>query len=146
MTDHTYVYVLHIATTPEKLWEALTSNEFWQKYWGGEWRIESDWRKGSSLVFYTGDGAFYSKGEVLESDPPRKLTYTWPPSVEEQGSVPPERLTWEIVTSGPATMKLTLTHENLSEKYYKGVSQGWPAVLSSLKTLLETGSPLAIDP
>ena len=146
MSEHTFVYALHIATTPEKLWEALTSNTFWQKYWDGEWRVESDWKKGSPLTFFTGDGAFFSKGEVIESDPPSKLSYTWPNPEAERGSTPPERLTWEITATVPGTVKLVLTHENLTEEYYRGVSQGWPAILSSLKALLETGSTLVFHP
>ena len=136
MSDRTFVYAIHIAATPEKVWEALTRNEFWQKYWDGEWRIESDWQVGSSLTFFTRDGKLFSKGEVLESNPPHSLTYTWPT----------ERLTWQISSSGPGTVLLKLIHERLTEEYYQGVSQGWACILSSLKTLLETGRPLAFHP
>jgi len=142
--DHTFVYAIHIATTPEKLWEALTSNAFWQKYWNGEWRIESDWKVGSPLRFYTRDGKPFSTGEVLASDPPRTLTYTWPNPEEEESA--PEHLTWEIESSGPGTVLLKLTHGRLSEKYHKLVPPGWAMILSSLKTLLETGKPLAFNP
>lgn len=145
MTDHTYVYVIHIATTPEKLWDALTQNEFWERYFE-EWRLESDWKTGSPLKFFTRDGKPYSEGEVVAADPPKTLTYTWPEPETERTRDVPERLTWEIATSGPGTVKLTLTHEHLTEEYYRSVSQGWPAVLSSLKSLLETGEPLALTP
>jgi len=145
MNSRTFVYALHIAATPEKLWEALTSNAFWQQYWNGEWRIESDWRAGSPLRFYTADGKLYSQGEVLASDPPSSLTYTWP-NPEQDQRTPPERLTWRITTTGPGTVKLELLHEHLTEEFYEGVCQGWAAILSSLKTLLETGSPLAFHP
>jgi uncharacterized protein YndB with AHSA1/START domain len=144
MSDHTYVYVLHIATTPEKLWQALTQSEFWERYWG-EWTIDSEWTVGSAVKFFQKDGTLYSQGEVLAADPPNSLSYTWPEEGEKTQDVP-ERLTWEIARSGPGTVKLTLTHEHLTEAWYKGVSQGWPWVLSSLKSLLERGEPLASDP
>jgi uncharacterized protein YndB with AHSA1/START domain len=146
MSSRTFVYALHIGATPDKLWQALTGNEFWQQYWNGEWRIESDWKVGSPLRFFTAAGEFFSQGEVLESDPPRTLTYTWPNPEEEQGAAPPERLTWRITATGPGTVMLQLVHEQLSEEFYEGVSKGWAAILSSMKTLLETGKPLVFDP
>ena len=142
MNDHTCVYAIHIATTPEKLWQALTSDEFMRKYWG-EFRMESDWKTGSPVKYFTADGAFYSQGEILESDPPNTLSYTWPEPEGEKREVLPERLVWEITPSGPGTVKLKLTHDRLTEEFYQGVSEGWPAVLSSLKSLLEMGTPLA---
>lgn len=145
MSDHTFVYSIHIATTPEKLWAALTRNEFWEKYFE-EWKIESEWTVGAPLRFYGADGEFFSEGEVVAADPPRSLTYTWPEPEGKRVLAEPERLTWAIEPSGPGTVRLTLTHERLTDEYYAGVSQGWPAVLSSLKTLLETGAPLAFDP
>ena len=141
MTDHTYVYAIHIATTPEKLWQALTSNEFIQQYWP-EWRLESDWKAGSSVKYFTSDGKLYSQGEVLESSPPHKLSYTWPEAEAEKREGLPERLVWEITPSGPGTVKLKLTHEQLTDEYYQGVSEGWPVILSSLKSLIEMGKPL----
>jgi uncharacterized protein YndB with AHSA1/START domain len=146
MNDHTFVYVLHIRTTPEQLWDALTRNEFWQQYWGGEWQIDSDWRAGSAVTFRTRDGELFSTGEVVTSDPPTTLAYTWPNPEPEQGAGAPERLTWRITKSGPGTVALELTHEHLTDEYAASVGRGWGAVLSSLKTLLETGAPLAFDP
>lgn len=77
------------------------------------------------------------------SEPPFKLTYTWPEPEAERVLPEPERLSWEISEKGPGTVQLKLVHENLSETYYNGVSEGWPAVLSSLKSLLETGKALS---
>jgi uncharacterized protein YndB with AHSA1/START domain len=145
MSDRTYVYAIHIATTPEQLWQALTSNEFIQQYFP-EWRIESDWQTGSPVTYFTADGKLYSQGEVLESSPPNMLSYTWPEPAEERRAPVPERLTWQISSSGPATVKLLLVHDHLSEEWYEGVSQGWPAILSSLKSLLEGGEPLVFHP
>ncbi len=144
MSDHTYVYAIHIATTPEKLWDALTGNEFIQQYWP-EWRIESDWKAGSPVTYFTADGNLYSQGEVLESSPPDTLSYTWPEPEGEQRPAAPERLVWRIEPSGPGTVKLLLVHDRLTEEYYQGVSQGWPKILSSLKSLLEVGTPLAFS-
>jgi uncharacterized protein YndB with AHSA1/START domain len=144
MSEHTYVYAIHIATTPERLWTALTSNEFIRQYWG-EWRIESDWQVGSPVNYFTADGKFYSQGEVLECSPPNKLSYTWPEAEEEKKAASPERLVWEITSSGPGTVKLLLVHDHLTDEFYQGVSQGWPTILSSLKSLLEVGKPLVFQ-
>lgn len=77
MNDRTYVYAIHIATTPEKLWAALTSNEFIRQYFP-DFQLDSDWQAGSPLKYFTADGKFFSEGEVLESSPPNRLSYTWP--------------------------------------------------------------------
>jgi uncharacterized protein YndB with AHSA1/START domain len=140
MADWTYVYSVAINTTAEKLWEALTSNDWWQKYWGGEWRIESEWRAGSPVTFRTGNGQPFSVGQVLEADPPHTLCYTWPNPEHEQGAAPPERLLWKITSHGPGGVMLTLIHDRLAEENYQGVSRGWPVVLNNLKGLLETSS------
>jgi uncharacterized protein YndB with AHSA1/START domain len=141
MSERTYVYAIYIATTPERLWEALTSKEFIQRYWP-EWRIESDWQVGSSVTYLTADGTFYSQGEVLECSPPNRLSYTWPESEGEKRTALPEQLLWEITAKGPETVKLLLVHSRLSEEFYQGVSEGWPTILSSLKSLIEVGKPL----
>lgn len=141
MNDRTYVYAIHIATTPEKLWTALTSFEFTSRYFP-EFRLESDWKAGSPLKYFTEDGKFYSQGEVLESNPPKRLSYTWPESEAEKTSDLPERLVWEITPSGPGSVLLKLIHDRLTDKYYEGVSEGWPKILSSLKSLLECGTPI----
>lgn len=142
----TCVYALHIASTPEQVWQALTSNTFISQYWQGEWRFESDWQTGSVLRFYDKQGQLYSEGEVVLSEAPHKLVYTWPEPEAERVLEEPERLSWEISESGPGTVQLKLVHENLSEAYFAGVSEGWPAILSSLKSLLEKGAPLAFHP
>jgi uncharacterized protein YndB with AHSA1/START domain len=136
-----FVYVTEIATTPEKLWETLTSKEFWQQFSGP---VESDWKAGSPVRFFLPDGKVYSEGVVLESDPPCLLTHIWPDPEGEQTTERTQRLTWRIVQRGPQTVQLTLIHENLTEKAYQGVSSGWPKILGSLKNLLETGMALPI--
>lgn len=140
----TFVYAIHIVSSLEKVWEALTSDEFIRQYWP-EWRFETDWKAGSKLRYYWAeDGRLYSEGEVLESDPPRKLVYTWPEH-EAKPDTLPELLTWEISQFSPSVVVLKLTHERLTDEWFAGVSTGWPSVISSIKTLLETGKPLPIE-
>jgi uncharacterized protein YndB with AHSA1/START domain len=103
----------------------------------GEWRIESDWKVGSPLRFYTREGKLYSQGEVLACDPPRTLKYSWPPPEEEKETVQPEHLTWKITPSGPGVVTLELIHERLSKENYEGVSRGWLKIIGRMKAVLE---------
>ena len=138
-----FVYVTYIKTTPEKLWEALVTPEFTKQYWLGVSQV-SDWKVGSSWKLVFDDGRVADTGEVLEIDPPRKLVVSWQnefrPELKEEGH---SRATFEIVAVGELAM-LTVTHEIDREgsKLIEAVSGGWPAILSSLKTLLETGKAL----
>lgn len=139
MTKPDFVYTTYIDTTPEKLWAAITAPEFLHQYWGD---MRSDWKKGSkwSYVRNAGDAPFMG-GEVLESVPPKKLVYTW---AETKDPADVSRVTFEIETIDGMT-RLTVLHGDFkagSEMPGK-ISQGWPRVLSSLKSLLETGHPLA---
>jgi uncharacterized protein YndB with AHSA1/START domain len=148
MTKPRFVYVNYVATTPEKLWAALTSAEFTQQYWFGRW-VESDWRPGSAVTYWT--DASRSKlditGQVLRCDPPRLLSYTFSDRLtEEANRERPSRVTFEIEPMG-SVVKLTLTHDDFEpgSKVLKGVSRGWPGILSSLKSLLESDKPLVLD-
>lgn len=133
-----FVYVTYIATTLEQLWDALTSEEFTQKYWSGR-RIQSDWQVGSPVKHIKEDGDSDWEGEVLESDPPNRLSYTFrsPGFNKEQ----PSRVVFDLQPNG-STIKLTLTHTDLDAQGFMAISQGWSAILSSLKSMLETGKPL----
>jgi uncharacterized protein YndB with AHSA1/START domain len=140
------VYTIYIAATPEKVWRALTSAEFSQKYFFGN-SVEVELRVGGAFIVRTPDGALHISGEVFECDPPNKLTVTfnvnWPELIEKLG---PTLVTYEIEPAGEA-VKLTMTEQHdrpLSEDILSGGRQGWPAILSSLKSLLETGQPMAI--
>src|SRR4030081_906909 len=140
------VYAIYIAATPEKVWQALTTAEFSKQYFSG-FAIEADLRVGGAFVARAPDGSVHIGGEVIECDPPRKLTVTWnvnwPALVEKLG---PTLVTYEIEQSGDA-VKLTMlqSHDrDISDDILSGGRQGWPAILSSLKRLLETGTPLAI--
>jgi uncharacterized protein YndB with AHSA1/START domain len=135
------VYTIYIASTPEKVWQALTSAEFSRKYFFGN-SVEVDLRVGGAFIVRTGDGSLHISGEVIECDPPRRLTFTfnvnWPALIEKLGST---LVTYEIEPVGEV-VKLTLiqSHDRpLSDDILSGGRQGWPAILSSLKSLLETG-------
>ena len=141
------VYTIYIASTPERVWEALTSAEFSRKYFFGN-AVEVDLRVGGAYIVRTPDGALHISGEVIECDPLRKLTITfnvnWPALVEKLG---PTLVTYEIEQAGEA-VKLTMlqSHDRpLDDDILSGGRTGWPAILSSLKSLLETGTALTIQ-
>jgi len=137
------VYVTYIATEPEKLWEALTHGEFTRRYWGGR-RIQSDWKVGSPVRHVREDGGIDWNGEVLRCEPPRLLSYTFHMQISDaHRGDRPSRVTFELQPMG-SVVKLILTHDDFeSEKAtYETTRHGWPAIMSSLKSLLETGSPL----
>jgi uncharacterized protein YndB with AHSA1/START domain len=141
------VYTIYIASTPEKVWQALTSAEFSKKYFFGN-SVEVDLRVGGAFIVRTPDGALHISGKVVECDPPRKLTVTfnvnWPELIDKLG---PTLVTYEIEPSGEA-VKLTLIQSQdrvLSEDILSGGRSGWPAILSSLKSVLETGKPLTVQ-
>ncbi len=139
-----FVYVTYIATTPEKLWEALTSGDFTEKYWFGS-RIQSEWKVGSPFKINTGVADKDWLGKVLQCDPPRLLSYNFRVSGSSEHF---SRVVFQLEQHGPL-VKLTLTHDELDEKdekFCKGISQGWPAVLSNLKSLLEGGHVLVPKP
>ena len=140
------VYTIYIASTPQKVWQALTSAEFSRKYFFGN-AVEVDLRVGGAYIVRTPDGALHISGEVIECDPPKKLTVTfnvnWPELIERLG---PTLVTYEIEQAGEA-VKLTLlqSHDRpLSDDILSGGRQGWPAILSSLKSVLETGQAMTI--
>jgi uncharacterized protein YndB with AHSA1/START domain len=140
------VYTIYIASTPEKVWQALTSAEFSRKYFSG-FAIEAELRTGGAFIARAPDGSVHIDGKVIECDPPKKLTVTWnvnwPELVEKLG---PTLVTYEIEPAGE-TVKLTMlqSHDRpISDDILSGGRQGWPAILSSLKSLLETGNPMTI--
>ncbi|EDY16050.1 Activator of Hsp90 ATPase 1 family protein [Chthoniobacter flavus Ellin428] len=151
-TSPKFVYVTLIATTPEKLWKALTDADFTIQYFFGT-RLESDWKVGSPFVFRCAD-RITDEGTILRSEPPRLLSYTFHHVVdEEMRKESPSRVTFEIESladgsdlSGPV-VRLTVTHEDFppESKVFPAISKGWPSILSGLKTLLETGKPLDVQ-
>src|SRR5437867_1095056 len=141
------VYTIYIASTPEKVWQALTSAEFSKMYFSG-FAIEADLKVGGAFIARAPDGSVHIGGEVIECDPPKKLTVTWnvnwPELAEKLG---PTLVTYEIEQAGE-TVKLTMlqSHDRpISDDILSGGRQGWPAILSSLKSVLETGNPLSVQ-
>ena len=142
MTDKTFIYVTYIRTSPERVWEALTKPEFTRRYWFGAHQ-ETDWKVGSPWKLVFADGRVADTGEVLESDPPRRLVIKWRnefmPELKAEGYT---RCTFEIERDAEV-VKLTVIHEADRPHTLIGkVAEGWPRVLSSLKSLLETGDGL----
>jgi uncharacterized protein YndB with AHSA1/START domain len=141
MARSTFVYVTYIRTTPEKLWSALTDAEFMKQYWFGN-HGESQWRADSPWKLLSGDGALLDAGEIVEADPPRRLVIRWQhqlkPELKAEGA---SVCTMELEPSA-GSVKLSITHtiEHEPSKLIGAVSNGWPKVLSNLKSLLETGS------
>lgn len=156
MTAPEFVYVSYIKTTPEKLWQALTEPAFTEKYWGVT--LDSDWKPGSTVT-WTQAGLTIEDPEqvVLEAEPGKRLSYTWHTFTPEFGKVhgfgeewvttaaaePRSKVTFDLEPSGDL-VKLTVTHDAFpaDSVVLTAVSQGWTHLLSSLKSLLETGHPL----
>ena len=141
------VYTIYIAAAPEQVWTALTTAEFSRQYFFGN-AVEVEMKRGGAFTILNPEGAVHISGEVFECDPPRKLTVSfnvnWPALVEKLG---PTLVTYEIEPAGNA-VRLTLTESHdrpIDDDILSGGRQGWPAILSSLKSLLETGAPLAIQ-
>jgi uncharacterized protein YndB with AHSA1/START domain len=135
-----FVYVTYIATTAEKLWAALTDGEFTEQYWFGT-RIESTWEPGAPVTHRHGDQVT-TAGDVIESDPPRRLSYSWRVNHEAMRDEPESRVTFTLEPVG-GRIRLTLIHDQFApgSLVLAGVARGWPALLSDLKTLMETGAP-----
>jgi uncharacterized protein YndB with AHSA1/START domain/DNA-binding transcriptional ArsR family regulator len=151
-----FVYSTYIRTTPEQLWQALTEPTFTQRYWGVT--FDTDWKPGSTMTWHQrGTTSDDPEQVVVESDPPRRLSYTWHTMTDELADTlemaedARERLaaekrstvTFDIEPLGEV-VKLTVVHDGFEPGSLMAsmVSQGWPSVLSNLKTLLETGEPL----
>ena len=145
MPESEFVYVTYIRTTPEKLWQALTDGDFTERYWFGH-RVASDWKAGSVYRFAK-EGAPTIEGKVLVFDPTKRLAYSWDSCSPEAKRERTSRVTFDLEPRGKV-IKLTVTHDELDEGgvTLRNISGGWPMVLASLKSLLETGHPLEIDP
>ena len=144
MASSRFVYVTYVRTTPEKLWRALTDPAFTRQCWAGTWQ-ECDWKVGSAWKIMIPDGRVADAGRVLEIDPPHKLVLAWRNEfVTELKAEGESRMTYELEPVG-TSVKLTVTHEIEKEgsKFIGAVSNGWPHILSSIKSLLETGESLA---
>jgi uncharacterized protein YndB with AHSA1/START domain len=137
-----FVYVIYIQTTPDKVWDALLDPEMTKEFWGRR-RNRSDWMPGSEWRHENYDDAddVGVVGQVIESERPNRLVLTWAPA-SQAGN--PERTSRVVFTIEDymGSSRLTVTHRDLTPEGLAGISAGWPAILSSLKTLLETGASL----
>jgi uncharacterized protein YndB with AHSA1/START domain/DNA-binding transcriptional ArsR family regulator len=139
-----HVFQVYIRASPEQLWQAITDPELTRRYFRRS-RVESTWQPGERMSYWIGQDLVVD-GEVLEADRPRRLVTTWSfrrnPELRED---PPSRVTWEIEPIGDSC-KLTLVHDDFAAETatFKSVGSGWPLVLSSLKSLLETGEGLSL--
>ena len=140
------VYVTYIAATPEQVWQALISSDFTRKYFW-ERSIEFEPKLGGAFVLRLPDGRVNVQGKVVAYDPPRKLAVTWHVEWPDEFRKLPECLvTYEIAQAGEV-VRLTMTESHsweVPDAILSGGRMGWRAILSSLKSLLETGKPLAI--
>jgi uncharacterized protein YndB with AHSA1/START domain len=140
MARSSFVYVTFIRTTPERLWEALTSTDFIKKYWFGM-NLETDWKVGSPWRLTFPDGRVADTGEILEFDSPRRILLKWQnefrPELKAEGYA---QCSMELEPQD-GVVKLTINHtiERADSKFIVAVSGGWPRILSNLKSLLETG-------
>jgi uncharacterized protein YndB with AHSA1/START domain len=140
-----YVYVTYIASTPEKVWEALTVPETTRMFWFNSCN-RSDWKNGSAWSNEEYDDAsdVNALGTVVESTPPSKLVLTWASPADANDASKHSRVTIEI-SSDKAAVRLQITHDELDQVMLESISFGWPRVLSNLKTLLETGKTLPTE-
>ena len=158
MQKPAFVYKTYIHTTPERLWQGLTDPAFTQRYWGVT--FESDWHAGSTMVVEQKGVRIVDPAQViLESDPFRRLSYTWHTFTKDWAGVngfsdellaqisrePRSKVTFDIEPVGQL-VKLTVVHDGFDPDSVVApmISEGWPHVLSSLKTLLETGESLPV--
>lgn len=157
VSDTEFVYVTYIRTDAETLFRALTEPEFTRRYWGAT--LVSDWQVGSPLRWEEGDSTLEGQ-EILASDPPRLLSYSWhhasvlhqehtgwtDEQVAAQQREPRSKVTFTIEDADDDTVKLSVVHDGFvpGSIMLDAISGGWPAILASLKTLLETGEPLAV--
>ncbi|WP_433757703.1 ArsR/SmtB family transcription factor [Nocardia sp. CA-135398] len=156
MSDNAFVYTTYIKTTPQRLWQALTEPAFTDRYWGAS--FDTDWQPGSEMVWHQRDWTSKDSDQVvLEADPYTRLSYTWhtfDPAFAEAFEMnaedvaawarePRSKVTFDIEPRGE-TVKLTVTHDGFEpgSAVLEGIGGGWPSILSSLKTLLETGETL----
>jgi uncharacterized protein YndB with AHSA1/START domain len=135
------VFEIYIKTTPERLWEAITSEQMRKRYSFGVGTV-SDWTEGGEYRSAVPGVVEIASGRNLEVDPPRRLvqsfTALWSEDVEREGE---SRVTWEIEPVGSSCC-LRVTHDQLGEDANNELYGGWPMILSGLKTLLETGEDL----
>lgn len=144
-TNPDQIYTTYIRTTPEKLWAALTNPEFTRQYWFGNTHV-SDFKKGSAWQHVgTESKNVFVQGKVLESNPPKSLALSW---AEPAAPKNESRVDFVIEPIEEGMVKLTVTHSGFEKdsEMARKVGGGWPLVLSSLKSFLETGNGFTTKP
>lgn len=140
-----FVYVTFIRSTPEKVFEAITQPEVTRRYWGHE--NVSDWKPGSRWehVRANAERTVNIVGKVVEATPPSRLVITWASPAQADDPAAYSRVSFDIAPY-EGMVRLTVTHDELEpgSGMDKGIRQGWPIVLSSLKSLLETGEGIDV--
>lgn len=150
-TKPSFVYVTYIATTMEQAWQALIDPELMRQYWigsSGPARVNiSDWEIGSRWEHVRADESKQVDiaGTVVELTPPKRMVLSWARPSEVEDEAKHSMVTFDLAPQG-GVVKLTVTHADLEKDpdMLKGVSGGWPQILSNLKTLLETGKALSL--
>jgi uncharacterized protein YndB with AHSA1/START domain len=143
MAKSEFVYVIYIRTTPKELWQALADPAFTRQYWFATWQ-ECAWKPGAAWQIKWSDGQVMDSGQILKIKAPRRLVLKWRhehmPALRAEGY---SRLTYELKKQGQS-VRFTVHHQmpKPRSKFIDAVSEGWPRILSSLKSLLETGKPL----
>ncbi len=140
------VYQVFIRATPEEIWNAITKPEFTSRYFYGS-LVDSTFEPGSPYHSYSPDRSqLWVDGVIEEAEPPKRLRHTWRALYDEETAAEEfSRVTWEIEPADGPVSKLTVVHDQLegAPKTAANVSGGWMYILSGMKTLLETGKPLA---
>ena len=143
MSKRVFVYVIYIAASPERVWEALTKADVSERFWFG-YRVTADGKPGTRMTAIDPAGRQVHDDPIIESDPPRKLVYGWKSLYKDLPDERASRVTFLLEPLKDQT-RLTVTHDDFDEgsRMFEMISKGWPAVLSSLKSFLETGRGLA---
>ena len=149
MKTSTFQYVTYISSTAEKVWDALTKTQHTEQYFFGT-AIQSDWQVGSRIEYSRGEVT--DSGEILSYEPHRKMTYTWESVGDDTQRELPTIVTFELKELGKDVVKLILKHENLLDADYveeadtfRGVHNGWPFIISNLKSYLETDKTMVVS-
>lgn len=143
MKSSTYEYVTYISSTTESVWNALTNTKHTEQYFFGT-AIQSDWQVGSRVEYSRGEVTEF--GEILSYKPHQEMSYTWESVFDETKRLVPTIVNFHLQEMSEGIVKLTLIHENLLDVDYvnepntfRGCNNGWPFILSNLKSYLETG-------
>lgn len=144
MSKAEFVYVIYIRTTSDKLWKALMDRAFQEQYWFG-FHLDTDWKKGSGWKLVSGDGTVADVGEIEELEPEKRLVLRWRHEMTPELKAEGDTLCTFTIEPAGELVKLSIVHAGEKDGPHKligAVSNGWPMILSSLKSLLEVGTPL----